>query len=102
MCRQGQNPSSLSNEQLDFGSDTKESVMSKKKVIVPRHLKDWTKFTTQINEKTNVHVISLKLSSLESRRSVLCTDVDTREWYIGDMKCIGDKKKVTPYLRSRY
>jgi hypothetical protein len=36
--------SGRSNERLDFGSGTKETVMPKKKVIDARNLKDWTKF----------------------------------------------------------
>ena len=36
---------------LDFGSGTKKAVIPKKKVIAARNLKDWTKFTTQNNEK---------------------------------------------------
>jgi hypothetical protein len=33
------------------GSGTKMSVIPKKKVIAAGNLKDWTKFTTQINDK---------------------------------------------------
>jgi hypothetical protein len=32
---------------------TKKAVMPKKKVIAARNLKDWTKFTSQINRTTN-------------------------------------------------
>jgi hypothetical protein len=45
--------SSRANERLDFGSGTKEAVMPNKKVIAPRNLKDWTKFTTQSMRKQN-------------------------------------------------
>jgi hypothetical protein len=34
----------------DFCSGTKKAAMLKKKVIAERNLKDWTKFTTQIND----------------------------------------------------
>jgi len=50
---------SCSNERLDFGSGTKEAVMPKKKFIAPRNLKDWTKFTTHINEKTKTIAVFL-------------------------------------------
>ena len=38
---------------------TKKAVMPKKKVIAARNLKDWTKFTTQINETTNKNAVFL-------------------------------------------
>jgi hypothetical protein len=36
----------------DFCSGTKKAEMLEKKFIASRNLKDWTKFTTQINDTT--------------------------------------------------
>ena len=47
-------------DRLDFGSGTKEVVIPKKKVIGARNLKDWTKFTTQINVKTETIVFDVR------------------------------------------
>ena len=35
---------------VDLGSGTKKTVMSKKKVMVVRNLKDWTNLPSQIND----------------------------------------------------
>ena len=41
---------------LDFGSVIQEVSNAKKKVIAEQNLKDWTKFTTQINDKKQIPV----------------------------------------------
>jgi len=44
--------SNAPNGVFEFCFSTRKVVMPKKKVIASRNLKDWTKFTTQINETT--------------------------------------------------